>query len=289
MRFALKTNIRDNCKLRKSFIELAIKTFDLSFEEWYQSGYWTDNYIPYAILDGEKIIANASVNIIDTVWNNLPKRYIQIGTVMTDTQYRNRGLSRRLIEQILNDWQDKCDAIYLFANNTVLDFYPKFGFEKAIEYQCSMSVTAKSLKLKKLNMSNDADRMFLKKYYAKSNPFSALPMMDNYGLLMFYCVSFMKDCIFYCEAFDAVVIAKQSKDSLMCFDIYCDEHQSLHDIISAVSSKGTANAILGFTPKDTTGCAITPIHSEDDTLFVLADKDNIFAQNKVMFPSLSHA
>lgn len=289
MSLIINKAIKDSKKLRESFFELAIQTFGLSFEAWYQGGYWTDKYIPYVMLDGEKVVANASVNIMDTALEGQSKRYIQIGTVMTDIAYRNKGLSRRLMDEILSDWLDKCDAIYLFANETVLDFYPRFGFVKEKEYQCSMPILAKSEKIKKLNMSNEKDRDFLKKYYTKSNPFSALPMLNNYGLLMFYCSDFMKDCVFYCKEFDAVVVAMQNNESLTCFDIYCDENKSLIDILSAVSSKETKRVIFGFTPKDTSDCVIDAIVGEDDTLFILKCKDNVFAQNKIMFPSLSHA
>jgi hypothetical protein len=33
-----------------------------------------------------------------------------------------------LIQHILDDWRDKADAFFLFANSTTVDFYPKFGF-----------------------------------------------------------------------------------------------------------------------------------------------------------------
>lgn len=46
MNYQLVKQVRENSPLRKSFIDLAVKTFDLSFEEWYQQGYWTDAYIP---------------------------------------------------------------------------------------------------------------------------------------------------------------------------------------------------------------------------------------------------
>lgn len=46
MNYQLVKQVRENNPLRKSFIDLAVKTFDLSFEEWYQQGYWTDAYIP---------------------------------------------------------------------------------------------------------------------------------------------------------------------------------------------------------------------------------------------------
>lgn len=91
MTWKLVKQIVHDDALRKSFIDLAIKTFDLSFKEWYRKGYWTDAYIPYALVSNNKVIANASANIIDLIWQGEPRRYIQIGTVMTDIDHRNRA------------------------------------------------------------------------------------------------------------------------------------------------------------------------------------------------------
>lgn len=110
MHYKLVKQLKDDNTLRKSFIDLAIKTFDLSFDAWYQQGYWSESYIPYAFVDKNKVIANASANIIDLVWQGQPRRYIQIGTVMTNIDYRNKGLAGQLIQHILDDWRDKADA-----------------------------------------------------------------------------------------------------------------------------------------------------------------------------------
>ena len=55
-------NYRDNEQLRHSFNELAMKTFDIDFEDWYQNGYWTDRYNPHSIVIDGKVVANVSVN-----------------------------------------------------------------------------------------------------------------------------------------------------------------------------------------------------------------------------------
>ncbi len=141
MNYQLVKQVRENNPLRKSFIDLAVKTFDLSFEEWYQQGYWTDAYIPYAFVERNKVIANASANIIDLRWQGEPRRYIQIGTVMTEPDHRNKGLAGQLIHHILQDWQQEADAFFLFANPTTVDFYPKFGFTRSEEYQYIMPVS----------------------------------------------------------------------------------------------------------------------------------------------------
>lgn len=218
--YKLNKQIRDHEIYRDSFIELVEAVFGLSFRSWYENGFWTDRYIPYAMVDGDRVAANASVNIIDTVWRGEKKRYIQIGTVMTHPDYRRQGLMREIMENILADWKERCDGIYLYANDSVVDFYPKFGFEKAQEYGYRMeavgahtasqkgaeaagvrpdgqkgaeasalsgaqSKTGSGALWTKLDMETREARELFKSFYQKSNPYSALPMVDNYGLLMF--------------------------------------------------------------------------------------------------------
>ena len=80
-RFAIDySNVK---KIRNSFNQLTQETFGFNFEKWHIEGYWRDRYIPYSILDGEKVVANVSVNIIDFVLNQEKTRFIQLGTFMT--------------------------------------------------------------------------------------------------------------------------------------------------------------------------------------------------------------
>lgn len=93
-------NYRNNDKLRESLNRLTEKTFGFNFEDWYKNGFWNDKYIPYSIVEDESVVANVSVNIIDINDHGVLKYYIQLGTVMTDENYRNRGYIRTLINDI---------------------------------------------------------------------------------------------------------------------------------------------------------------------------------------------
>ena len=119
--FVFTTEIRDNTTLRKSFFSLARQTFDLDFEPWYQCGGWQDRYLPHALVCGEQVAANVSVNRMDFQLDGRRRTYLQLGTVMTHPDYRGMGLSRFLMEWILQNWSDRCDGIYLFANDPSLD------------------------------------------------------------------------------------------------------------------------------------------------------------------------
>lgn len=43
---------------------------------------------------------------------------------MTHPDYRNQGLAAKLLNHIIGKYEKEYDYIYLFANETVLDFYP---------------------------------------------------------------------------------------------------------------------------------------------------------------------
>ena len=145
--YKIVKDYRDNAVLRHSFNELAKKTFGLDFEDWYQNGFWNDHYNPYSIVEDNRVLANVSVNKTDMILNETKpteqrtlKHFLQLGTVMTEESCRNRGYIRILMEQIEKDYT-KQDGIYLFANDSVLSFYPKFGFNKALEYQYSKEIS----------------------------------------------------------------------------------------------------------------------------------------------------
>lgn len=287
MTYRLVKQVRDNEVLRQSFIKLAIETFDLSFEQWFQDGYWSDNYIPYCFVADERVIANASVNIMDVNFAGEKRRYIQIGTVMTAENYRHQGLSQQLINEILQDYQD-VSAVYLFANETVLDFYPKFGFTAMPEYQTSLPIEPVAGDFQKLPMDQAKNRQLLKQLYQVSNPFSKLSVTDNYGLLMFYCGNFMKDCVYYSVKRNLAVIAIQNSTNLECLDIFGETELTLTEVLSEVASETMEMVHLGFTPPKTVGMSLKKINS-DEQLFVYSAKENIFINNQLMFPLLSHA
>ena len=287
--YLYRSDIRDDGQIRESFFALARRAFGLDFATWYQNGWWGGDYIPHVLLDNGHVAANVSVNLFHTRQGKKLKTFIQLGTVMTGPEYRNQGLGRFLLEKVLEEWTDECTAVYLFANNGVLDYYPKFGFERAEEYQSSLPVKKRPGKVRKLNMDNSHDRELLFSHYTLSNPFSALPMIDNPGLLMFYCGQSLKNQVYFLKDFDAVVIAEQHGDTLLCYDVFCPDGYHLGEVLSAIARETTRRAVLGFSPKDMENCAVSQYKEEDTTLFFLQGKENPMAKEKLMFPFLSHA
>jgi predicted N-acetyltransferase YhbS len=139
----------------------------------YTSGHWGDGYRPYSLLKGDNIVSNIVVNVIDFLVKGEKRTYVQTGTVMTDPEHRDQGLSRLLLEKVLGEWRGKYDLIYLFANDSVLDYYPKFGFSCVEEYQYSKEINLRvsEFEVKKLNMLDNQSKELLFNKVNQSAPF----------------------------------------------------------------------------------------------------------------------
>lgn len=288
MRFELKKEIVLDDVLRAEFDALAKQTFELSFEGWYQAGWWKENYKPYTLFEEGKAAANVSVNPMKFKLDGEEKSAVQLGTVMTAPQYREKGLAAFLMQTVLLEQKSLCDWLFLFANRSVLDFYPKFGFLSAPEYRCMLPISGGFSTAQRLDLSKKEDFERFCVHYQQSNPFSLLTMEQNLNLMMFYLSSFLKDNVFFVPEQDAVILAEQDGETMLCYDIFCPQGKDREQILRAAAAKGTRMVEFGWSPKETTGCRVEKLEDEDNTLFLLKEKQAPFEERPLRFPLLSH-
>lgn len=281
---------RQNDRLRSSFNDLAFQTFGLQFEDWYQNGFWGEQYNPYSIVEDGKVIANVSVNQTDFIWNGSRKHFIQLGTIMTDVSYRNQGLIRMLMCEIEKDHAG-ADGMYLFANDSVLGFYPRFGFRKAGEYQCvkrtggGEECTGGMIQIP---MRDKKAWDVLENAIRNSAPYSRFELVDNSALLLFYVTGFLQDNVYYDRDTDTYVIAERQGDELLIHNVFCERPVDLDRIINAFGG-GISQVTLGFTPLEPEGYTVTELREEDTTLFVKGAGFDGFEESRIMIPTLAHA
>lgn len=280
---------RNNVALRKSFNELAGKTFGINFEDWYQNGFWTDKYNPYSIVIDEKIVANVSVNQTDMCFDGKVKHFIQLGTVMTDEAYRNQGLIREIMEQIDADYQGKVDGMYLFSNDSVVTFYPKFGFQKGVEYQYTKQITNKGKnQFEKIVMDNATAWRQLENVMEQSVFHGRFDMINNKELNMFYVTKYLQESVYYHKDTDTYVIADVENDKIFIQNVFSGKLTELDDILM-LFGEDIREVTLGFTPIDTESYQMTELHEEDCTFFVKGKELEIMEREKLRIPALSHA
>ena len=279
---------RDDKILRDSFNELAGKVYGgLNFEGWYQNGFWKDNYDPYSAVIGNKVVSNISVNACDMNYDGRIVHLIQLGTVMTDPDHRGRGYSRALMERVLSDYEPHVDGIYLFANDSAVDFYPRFGFSERKEYQYSRPVELAADKTAvPVSMAGKSDWDRMVRILDESEQNSRMYMVSNSGLYMFYLSQFMRENTFYIPACDSYAVAESEDDTLILHAVI--GKGELDSVISAFG-RDVKKVILNFTPHNTEGYEKNELIEEDTHLFVKGRFFDETAEDAYMFQAITHA
>ncbi|QDS33783.1 GNAT family N-acetyltransferase [Brevibacillus brevis] len=280
---------------KESFNDLAMQVFQLNFKEWYNKGFWNDNYVCYSYLDGDQVIANASVSKMIVNINGKDYKALQVGTFMTHPAYRNQGLAAKLMNHIIQTYEKEYDFIYLYANDTVLDFYPKFGFERVQE--SSFCLLASDLKkqvgqksvLRKLDVENEADYFVMKEFAAKRIPVSSrLGVKDSEHLLMFYFLLAFRDAIYYVEEEDVIVLLEREDDELHVFDLVSKKPVDIEAVISHLVLPETAIIHFHFMPdSENEKIQSALMITTDDVLFVRPSLK--METEHFRFPLTSHA
>jgi GNAT superfamily N-acetyltransferase len=285
--YILISDYKDNAAYRQSLNRLTKKTYSFDFEDWYQAGYWGDRYIPYSLVHKEEVVSNISVNRMDFWIDGEIRHCLQIGTVMTDEAYRHQGLSRLLMEEVLKEYAESYELIYLYANDSVLEFYPKFGFVRSEEYAHTrvFHKSGKQYSYRKLDPKEPEDRELLLHLVADTLPVSKISMVGNPGLAMFYLTKFMTEDIYYIEELELAAVAEYEDGNLFLQDVFSPKEFHLEDVIYTLMDRESMKVTLGFTPAITSEYNCEVLKEEGSTFFVRGM--NILDQGR--FPILSHA
>ena len=292
-RYTLTVIDPKNETLRKSFNALIKETFGFDFEKWYQDGHWPSTYLPHVLVEDERVVANISVNLQVMNTAGDVNQFAQLGAVATKESHRKKGLSRYLMKIVLEKYRPICDQIYLYANQEVVDFYPKFGFVMTteIQYYLENPVGGPSTSMRTLDLSCSADLALLREKAALGNPYSAFSMENGASLILFYATYFMEKNVFYLPEFDLIIVGQMPNRlnrKLVLTEVLGKKNIELNELITYLTPKKTKEAILGFTPKNKHDFKSHPFKEIDSSLFILNPEMDITKKINCMFPLLTH-
>ncbi|WP_088071952.1 GNAT family N-acetyltransferase [Gottfriedia luciferensis] len=281
-------------KYRESFNKLAKQTFGIDFSHWYNNGFWTNKYICYSYIKDDSVIANASINTMKVIINDQEYKAIQVGTVMTHPDYRNQGLSAKLMNHIIEKYESEYDFLYLFANKTVMDFYPKFGFTKVEESSYYMNVSdfknssSSLFSIRSLNPTNKDDFTILKRLATERKSISSiLGVVDFQPLMMVYIMYLFNNSIYYIEEKDSILIYKHEGKELHLFDFLTKDEININEILYQIVNSDTESVHFHFTPEHNNSIKTELIKQSDDTLFIRPYLKEL--PKHFYFPITSHA
>lgn len=280
-------------KYRHLLNDLTRKVFGFDFENWVTQGYFEGDYIPYSFLHDGKIVSNVSANIMRFSQNGEERNYIQIGTVMTDENFRNHGLAGKLMQHVIRKYEKKSDGIYLFGALSAKGFYQKMGFFTENQYHYYVKNdfchTAKAGTRFRQVMDTDTE---LKAHYMdlvrKSAFHSSFEQLNKFGLQMFYTSGL--DNVYYADDIDCFIVLNQD-DGAVLGSVLCREDIGLQEILCRIKIQDD-RIRLGFTPRqeDKYMCdAEIYDGGEDYRLFYRGKQLQSIERDKLYFPDLSHA
>lgn len=288
MRF-VKDYMRDDI-LRNELNELTEEIFGFNFESWVTNGYFEGDYIPYSYEENGKMLANVSVNLMKFMQNGQEKDYIQIGTVMTKKDCRNKGYARELMEMVLADYKENCDGLYLFGNLSTLGFYDKLGFSRGRQYRYILKETVKKVvdetHFKLADTQHKSNYINALRHSAVN---AALDQINKYALHMFYTAE-MED-VYYNEKLDCFVVIEEQENTLYLKSVICTKKISLGQILAHIKGE-YKNTILGFTPctEDAELLEAQLYDGEEEyRFFYIGEELESIENEKLFFPELSHA
>lgn len=294
----VKHHMEDD-RLRAALNALTRKTFGFDFEGWYAAGGWEGDYLPYSLMDGDQMVANVSVNRMRFLQNGRERRYIQIGTVMTDKAYRRRGLASQLMRAAMDDMRGVCDGFYLFGELSALGFYDSLGFSRITETRYALRKDVRQA-MSERAARREASSRFLpvdredaaiavryREALCTSVHYSALEHLNRRSLHLFYTRS-MKT-VRCCPELDAFCVLGREDGETVLQSVLCAQRLPLEDILSRID---TPVDRLGFAPEASDAALFEAQPwdgGEDYRLFILGDDLRGVQTDGLCFPALSHA
>lgn len=158
------------------------------------------------------------------------------------------------MNKVLEDYGQGYDIMYLFANDSVLEFYPKFGFRPVDEQLFSMDCpvdTVRAAAIRKLNLADPLDLNLFTTLGAQRIPVSQrLGVSGVHGLLMFYGLNVFSGQLYYLEDENLIAICQQENGQLEIFDLISTQPVSCRDIALQLADSHTETIVFHFTPDD---------------------------------------
>jgi len=195
------------------------------------------------------------------------------------------------MEFVLEKFEKEYDIIYLFANDTVLNFYPKFGFRKMTQRQISISEKIEKNSIynfRKLHMDSLDDLVILKKSGTNRIPNARnFDVINGYEILFWYCLNVFRDNIYFDEKNEVLVIYTYDGDALNIHDIVLGKKQDYKKIIGSIIGEDTKVINLDFNLEaNNIEFVEKVIEDENNTLFV---KGLLDEKIKFVHPITAHA
>lgn len=223
----------------------------LDFRPWYLRGGWTSAYEAHALAQDDEVVANVSVMRMRLLVGGREVRGAQLGAVGCVPEMRGRGLMRPLLERVLSRLESEVNLFLLYANDGVLDFYPRFGFRQVREsvFELEHALEPALPPAPRLDLDDPSQRAAWLEACANSLPPTERFGMRDYGsaALWHVCLFHPHDVHVLCEG-NTYAVAVQRGDTLHLVDLAAARRFNLLPVLPRLIREPVARIRFGFCP-----------------------------------------
>jgi predicted N-acetyltransferase YhbS len=258
--------------LHDAFLRYVPRVFPgLDFRPWVLRRGWTSAYEAHALAEGDEIVANVSVMRMRVLIGGREIRGAQLGAVGCVPEVRGHGLMRPLLERVLAQLESEVDLVFLYANDGVLDFYPRFGFRRVREsdFELDLALDPALTPARRLDLDDPSQRGAWLTACAQS-----LPPTERFGVRDHGSVALWHACNFYPRGVhvlsegDTYAVAVQRGDTLHLLDLAARQRFDLRSVLPRLIREPIARVRFGFCPERWCPEA-RAVGPSDEALFVL--------------------
>ena len=268
-------NYRDTESLRNAYYNFISNVFpSIRFQEWYLQGFWTDNYVPFSIFESGEIVSNVSATFTTTLLNGKKCKAIQIGAVGTLPEYRSQGLSRQIMNPVINEYKNKIDLFFLHANETVLEFYPKFGFKSIDEnlFVAETCIPEPKYSARKLNVKIERDYLLLQNLINNRKAITKVFGAEDYGFItMWHILNLYQDNLYYLKDENVIIIKEENHHVLSIIDVLFLKSFDMQSVLPKIIESDSLKLIKYYFPPDQLNYHYEKTLKDKTGMFILGD------------------
>lgn len=242
----------------------------LDFGPWHRRGGWTPAYEVHGIADRGELLATVAVTRATAVVAGREHRGAQLGAVGVVPEARGRGLLRSLLERVLARLEPEVELVHLYANEKMLDLYPRFGFRRVEEtdFELPVALAPGPTPAPRIDLDDAAARAAWLDACARSVPPTERLGWRGYGTVALWHASVVHPgAVRVLAAGDAYAVAVQEGDTLHLLDLAAPRRFDLLPVLPSLLDAPIARVRFGFCPERWCPAA-RPIGPHEEPLFV---------------------
>jgi ribosomal protein S18 acetylase RimI-like enzyme len=268
-----------------SLNDLMELTFGFRFDQWTALKQWTADYTCYSILENGKMLSNVSTYLMRMRINGVEQVTLQLCSVATREDQRGRGLCRKIMETMLEEHPHT--PMFLYANDSVVDFYPRFGFQAVQDRQpwVKAKLHSRPGAMRNLDPASPVVGAYLSQRTCYSN---VLDCTNAAPLNWFNLLMGSPTAVYEIPALEVMIAAEQEGDCLTIYDVWAKQPLTFAALTEYLDFPAVERVEFGFNPDwlDVRYQTIPRQDLEDTTIFVRGRFD---VEAEYIIPMMSRA